>query len=160
MTVLVTGATGYIGGRLTSRLVERGVPVRLLVRDPRRIHGRWWEHDVEVVTGDLFDPASLARALDGAEQAYYLVHSMTHAADFAERDRVAARNFVQAGRELKHCIYLGGLVPETRDARAEAKQAPSCAAGSPPPSFGPDLSWARGQRRSKWCGIWPSGCRS
>jgi uncharacterized protein YbjT (DUF2867 family) len=99
-------------------LVERGVPVRLLVRDPRRIHGRWWEHDVEVVTGDLFDPASLARALDGAEQAYYLVHSMTHAADFAERDRVAARNFVQAGRELKHCIYLGGLVPETRDASA------------------------------------------
>lgn len=118
MTVLVTGATGYIGGRLTSRLVERGVPVRLLVRDPRRIHGRWWEHDVEVVTGDLFDPASLARALDGAEQAYYLVHSMTHAADFAARDRVAARNFVQAGRELKHCIYLGGLVPETRDASA------------------------------------------
>ena len=59
MTVLITGATGYIGGRLTSRLVERGIRVRLLVRDARRIRGRWWEHDVEVVTGDLFDAASL-----------------------------------------------------------------------------------------------------
>ena len=63
MTVLVTGATGYIGGRLTSRLVERGIPVRLLVRDARRIHGRWWEHHVEVVTGDLLDAGSLAQAL-------------------------------------------------------------------------------------------------
>lgn len=112
MTVLVTGATGYIGGRLVSRLVERGVPVRLLVRDARRIRGRWWEHDVDVVTGDLFDAASVERALDGADQAYYLVHSMTHADDFAERDRIAARNFVHAGRDLRHCIYLGGLVPE------------------------------------------------
>ncbi len=112
MTVLVTGATGYIGGRLVSRLVERGVPVRLLVRDARRIRGRWWEHDVDVVTGDLFDAASVERALDGVDQAYYLVHSMTHADDFAERDRIAARNFVHAGRDLRHCIYLGGLVPE------------------------------------------------
>ncbi len=112
MTVLVTGATGYIGGRLTSRLVERGVPVRLLVRDPRRIRGRWWEKLVEVQTGDLFDAASLDRALDGVEQAYYLVHSMTHADDYAHRDRLAARNFVHAGRALRHCIFLGGLVPE------------------------------------------------
>ncbi len=116
MTVLVTGATGYIGGRLTSRLVERGVAVRLLVRDPRRIHGRWWERDVEVMTGDLFNVASLERALDGVEQAYYLVHSMTDAVNFAERDRVAAHNFVQAGRSLKHCIYLGGLVPDVHNA--------------------------------------------
>ncbi len=112
MTVLVTGATGYIGGRLTARLVERGVPVRVLVRDPRRIRGRWWAKQVEVVSGDLFDAASLEAALDGVEQAYYLVHSMTHADDYANRDRIAARNFVHAGRQLRHCIYLGGLVPE------------------------------------------------
>jgi len=115
MTVLITGATGYIGGRLTSRLVERGIPVRLLVRDARRIRGRWWEHDVDVVTGDLFDSASLDRALDGIDEAYYLVHSMSDAADFAERDRIAARNFVHAGRHLRHCIYLGGLVPDAAD---------------------------------------------
>jgi uncharacterized protein YbjT (DUF2867 family) len=115
MTVLVTGATGYIGGRLTSRLVERGLRVRLLVRDPRRLRGRWWEHDVEMVQGDLFDFASLARALEGVSEAYYLVHSMAAGADFDARDRLAARNFVHAGRALRHCIYLGGLVPPARD---------------------------------------------
>jgi len=115
MTVLVTGATGYIGGRLTSRLVELGLHVRLLVRDARRIRGRWWEHQVEVLTGDLFDAPSLEAALDGVDEAYYLVHSMSDADDFAERDRIAARNFVHAGRHLRHCIYLGGLLPETAD---------------------------------------------
>ena len=112
MTVLVTGATGYIGGRLTSRLVERGISVRVLVRDPRRIRGRWWAERVEVVTGDLFDAATLERALSGVTHAYYLVHSMTDADDYAERDRIAARNFVHAGRQLTHCIYLGGLLPQ------------------------------------------------
>ncbi len=115
MTVLVTGATGYIGGRLTSRLVERGLRVRLLVRDPRRLRGRWWENDVEMVQGDLFDFSSLERALDGVSEAYYLVHSMASGADFDERDRIAARNFVHAGQSLKHCIYLGGLVPPAHD---------------------------------------------
>jgi uncharacterized protein YbjT (DUF2867 family) len=115
MTVLVTGATGYIGGRLTSRLVERGLRVRLLVRDPRRLRGRWWENDVEMVQGDLFDFSSLERALDGVNEAYYLVHSMAAGADFDERDRIAARNFVHAGQSLRHCIYLGGLVPPAHD---------------------------------------------
>jgi uncharacterized protein YbjT (DUF2867 family) len=115
MTVLITGATGYIGGRLTSRLVERGVRVRLLVRDPRRIRGRWWENDVEVVQGDLFDFPSLERAMDGVTEAYYLVHSMAGGGDFEERDLIAARNFVHAGQSLRHCIYLGGLVPPARD---------------------------------------------
>ncbi len=115
MTVLVTGATGYIGGRMTSRLVERGLRVRLLVRDPKRLRGRWWENDVELVQGDLFDFPSLERALDGVTEAYYLVHSMAAGADFEERDRIAARNFVHAGHALRHCIYLGGLVPPAND---------------------------------------------
>ena len=68
MTVLVTGSTGYIGGRLASRLVERGLRVRLLVRDPRRILGRWWADKVDVVTGDVFDAGSLARALEERNQ--------------------------------------------------------------------------------------------
>lgn len=115
MTVLITGATGYIGGRLTSRLVERGVRVRLLVRDPRRIRGRWWENDVELVQGDLFDFPTLERALDGVSEAYYLVHSMAAGEDFEERDRIAARNFVHAGQALRLCVYLGGLVPPASD---------------------------------------------
>ncbi|MCU0649140.1 MAG: SDR family oxidoreductase [Gemmatimonadaceae bacterium] len=116
MAILVTGATGYIGGRLVSRLVEIGLSVRLLVRDARRISGRWWARDVTVIEGDLSDPVSLAQALDGAREAYYLVHSMTAGADYAERDRQAARAFVTAAQlSLRHCIYLGGLVPPADD---------------------------------------------
>jgi uncharacterized protein YbjT (DUF2867 family) len=112
MPILVTGATGYIGGRLVSRLVEVGLPVRLLVRDRRRILGRWWERDVEVVEGDLHDAASLARALEGVSEAYYLVHAMTAGDDYAARDRAAAEAFVGAAQlGLRHCLYLGGLRP-------------------------------------------------
>ncbi len=121
MTVLVTGATGYIGGRLTSRLVERGLRVRLLVRDPRRIRGRWWENDVEVMQGDLFEYASLERALEGVDTAYYLVHSMAGGDDFAERDRIAARNFVRAAKDVRLVVYLGGLVPASDELSAHLR---------------------------------------
>jgi uncharacterized protein YbjT (DUF2867 family) len=117
MTILVTGATGYIGGRLVSRLVEIGLPVRLFVRDARRITGRWWVNQVDVVEGDLRDAAAMRRALDGVSEAYYLVHSMVGGAHYAERDRNAAASFVAAARgSLRHCIYLGGLLPPSRTA--------------------------------------------
>jgi len=109
-TVLVTGATGYVGGRLVPRLLERGHRVRVLVRDPVRIEGREWVNDVHVVRGDLLGPASLPAAFDGIRTAFYLVHSMAGGGDFAARDREAANNFVRAGRGV-HTIYLGGLVP-------------------------------------------------
>ncbi|MCU0635275.1 MAG: SDR family oxidoreductase [Gemmatimonadaceae bacterium] len=116
MAILVTGATGYIGGRLVSRLVEIGLPVRLLVRNRHRISGRWWAGDVEIVEGDLHDPEALAHALDGAREAYYLVHSMTAGADYAARDRAAAEAFVSAAPlGLRHCVYLGGLQPPGAD---------------------------------------------
>jgi len=111
MRVLVTGATGYIGGRLVPRLLERGYDVRVLVRDPRRIAGRSWAPRVEVAVGDLGDAASLPAALDGITSAYYLVHSMTAGSDFAHRDRGAALNFAAAARGVTHVIYLGGLLP-------------------------------------------------
>jgi len=109
--ILVTGATGYIGGRLVFRLLEEGYPVRVLARDAERLRGRTWWPRVEAVEGDALDPLTWPAALDGIESAYYLIHSMTAPGDFAERDRQAAHRFVEAARPagLKRIIYLGGL---------------------------------------------------
>jgi uncharacterized protein YbjT (DUF2867 family) len=116
LKLLVTGATGYIGGRLIHRLLERGHQVRVLVRDPRRLEGRGWDHQVEVHVGNLMDPESLRGAFEGVDAAYYLVHSMYGGDDFAEADRRAAQNFVEAakGQGLPHTIYLGGILPHGR----------------------------------------------
>jgi uncharacterized protein YbjT (DUF2867 family) len=114
MKVLVTGATGYIGGRLVPRLLEQGHDLRVMVRDPARVAGRPWASSVEVVRGDVEDPESLGDALQGVEAAYYLIHLMGAGGDFAQRDRQAAENFVAAGRHLRHVIYLGGLLPEAK----------------------------------------------
>ena len=108
---LVTGATGYIGGRLIDRLVEKGRPVRALARDPSRLEER---PGVEVVEGDLISGAGIEDALAGCEFAYYLVHSMEAGDDgFEQRDRRAARNFVRAAQAagVERAVYLGGIVP-------------------------------------------------
>ncbi len=108
---LVTGATGYVGGRLVPRLLEAGRRVRVLARDPARLAGRPWAAQVEVVRGDVHDPATLAPALAGVDVAYYLVHSMGDHAAFATRDRDAARAFGEAARAagVRRIVYLGGL---------------------------------------------------
>jgi uncharacterized protein YbjT (DUF2867 family) len=115
MRVLVTGATGYIGGRLVPRLLDMGHDVRVMVRDPARIAGRQWAPSVEVARGDVEEVQSLSAALDGVDTAYYLIHLMDAGGDFADRDRRAAENFVAAGRHLRHVIYLGGLLPDADD---------------------------------------------
>ena len=110
MRVLVTGATGYIGGRLVPRLIEAGHDVRLVARDSARLAGRF--ELAEIVEGDLFDEPSIRAALDGVDVAYYLVHSMTRGrGDFAEDDHKAAEIFAKAARDagVKRIIYLGGL---------------------------------------------------
>ncbi len=112
--VLVTGATGYIGGRMVPLLLEKGYRVRVMVRDPRRIAGRSWVERVEVATGSIEDEAAVRAACDGMDAAYYLVHSMDAGADFAERDRHAAATFVRAASGLERVVYLGGLVPPGR----------------------------------------------
>lgn len=114
MRVFVTGATGYIGGRLVPHLLRDGHAVRVFVRDPSRLSGRPWADRVEVVQGNLLEPETLAGAFTETDAAYYLVHSMYAGADFAERDRQAAVNFCCAASGLNHVIYLGGLQPERK----------------------------------------------
>lgn len=111
--VLVTGATGYIGGRLIPRLLDAGHEVRVFVRNPAKVQGREWVDDVEVFEGDLLEADTLRPALSGVDAAYYLVHSMCAEDDFAERDRRAARTFVEAAEgTVDHVIYLGGILPD------------------------------------------------
>lgn len=117
MKVVVTGATGYIGGRIVERLLARGHEVRVLVRDREGALARPWGGRVEVVEADLLRPGTLHEALSGVEAAYYLVHSMGSGGDFGEMDRVAARNFVAAGSHLRHVVYLGGILPEAAGRR-------------------------------------------
>ena len=110
-SVLVTGATGYIGGRLVPLLLKAGYPVRVMVRDPIRLQGRSWLEQVEVVKGDVLEPDTLDQALEGIDMAYYLIHSMRGGDDFHERDIRAAQNFGAAakGQHVQRIIYLGGL---------------------------------------------------
>jgi uncharacterized protein YbjT (DUF2867 family) len=110
MRVLVTGATGYIGGRLAPMLVEAGHAVRALARDPGRLEGRF--EKVEVVRGDVFDEDSLRAAMTDVDVAYYLVHSMSDdRRDFTRSDRLAAERFGAAARAagIRCIVFLGGL---------------------------------------------------
>lgn len=110
-TVLITGATGYIGGRLAPRLVREGYRVRVLVRSKNRALSRSWAEDVEIVEGDVQDRESLGKALSGVDYACYLIHSMEIGPRFHELDISLAREFGKAARraEVKRIVYLGGL---------------------------------------------------
>lgn len=112
-TLLVTGATGYVGGRLVPRLLGPQRRVRVLVRDPGRVAGRPWADAVEALRGDPVSGEGLERALSGVDTAYYLVHSMGGGPDFAALDREAARRFGAAARAagVRLVVYLGGLLP-------------------------------------------------
>ena len=109
--VLVTGATGYIGGRLIPKLIENGHQVRAMTRKRDRLAERTWLGAIEVATGDALEPASLADAMRDIEVAYYLIHSMSGSDQFHQRDLQAAHNFGQAAAQagVRRLIYLGGL---------------------------------------------------
>jgi uncharacterized protein YbjT (DUF2867 family) len=107
---LVTGASGYVGGRLVQELEARGERVRCLARRPDFVKARVGD-GTEVVQGDVLDPESLKGAMAGVDVAYYLIHSMGSAGDFEAEDRRAALNFAAAAREagVRRIVYLGGL---------------------------------------------------
>ena len=106
LRVLVSGATGYIGGRLVPQLFDAAYRVRVLARDPERLQGRAWLSRVEIAQGDVLQPETLARAMDGVDAAYYLVHSMSDAANFGQRDLIAAKNFGDAARGKRDAHHL------------------------------------------------------
>jgi uncharacterized protein YbjT (DUF2867 family) len=113
--ILVTGATGYVGARLVSRLESEGRQVRCLARRPDRLAGRV-APTTEILAGDLLAPESLVPAMRDVRVAYYLVHSMDTAGNFAELDRHAATNFA------------GPATPCPRTSPAGMRSAGSCAA--------------------------------
>ena len=113
MRCLVTGATGYIGGRMVPRLLDRGFAVRAMARNPDRLDGVDWHDRVEAVRGDLGEPDSLTAAFDGVDVVYYLVHSMGSAKDFVAEEARSARNVVAAAQRagVRRLVYLSGLHP-------------------------------------------------
>ena len=116
--ILLTGASGYVGGRLLPRLEQRGLRVRCLARRPEFLEARVGPH-TEIVKGDVLRKHTLERALEGVDTAYYLVHSMgtPGRVGFEAQDSLGARNFAEAARAagVRRIIYLGGLGDEGED---------------------------------------------
>ncbi|MCD2462937.1 SDR family oxidoreductase [Streptomyces sp. NPDC056374] len=110
---LVTGASGYIGGRLVPDLLEAGFRVRCLARTPAKLRDHPWAGEVEIVRGDVTDAESLAPAFRDVDVAYYLVHALGAGHGFEQTDRTAAENFAREARSagVGRLVYLGGLTP-------------------------------------------------
>ncbi|MDQ6718637.1 MAG: NAD(P)H-binding protein [Gemmatimonadota bacterium] len=120
--VLLTGASGYVGGKLLSRLERNGRRVRCLVRKPEDFH-QATKPSTEVNAGDVLDSTTLGAAMRGASAAYYLIHSMGSGDSFEDTDRDAARNFGEAARAagVGRIIYLGGLGSDREELSAHLR---------------------------------------
>lgn len=110
--VLVTGASGYIGGRLVTELINHGYRVRVLVRDANRLKDHPWFETVEVITGDAFKIADLETALADVDVAYYMLHALLEKEEFEAKERQLATTFGEAAKKAKvrRIVYLGGMI--------------------------------------------------
>lgn len=108
---LVTGATGYVGGRLVPELLEAGYDVRMMVRDPVKVEGHSWSDRVDVAVADAQDPDAVRAALREVDVGYYLLHSIGSGKDFASTERRTAEIFAAeaARNRLRRIVYLGGI---------------------------------------------------
>ncbi len=111
--ILITGATGYVGGRLAPLLIDAGHDITCLARDPSKFSGVPWRAKAAIVKGDVLDTTSLDQAMAGVDAIFYLVHSIGMSSDFSESDRRAAANVAVAAARagVKRIVYLGGIVP-------------------------------------------------
>jgi len=114
MKVLVTGVTGYVGGRLVPKLLEQGHTIRVIAREPHRLDGVPWVSSVEIIQGDLLNPDDVRAAVAGQDVVYYLVHSMSSAGDFEALERQVATSVASesAHAGVSRIVYLGGLHPQ------------------------------------------------
>ncbi len=115
----VTGASGYVGGRLVRSLLSDGKRVRVLVRDAKKIQGQSWSSEVEIIEGNASNPADLDRALAGVHTAYYLLHSINVATDFGDIESAMAKGFAEAAERsgIAQIVYLGGIANDENRSR-------------------------------------------
>ena len=123
--ILVTGASGYVGGRLVRALLNEGLTVRVNVRDKKKISGQIWANEVEVSVGNATDFEEMKRALDGVHTAFYLLHSIGVGSDFDELEAEMARNFAKAAEAsgVKQIVYLGGIANVAKQSKHLASRA-------------------------------------